>query len=62
MTKVALALGLGKPIFVSTIFRMDIQLHTVNFVENNQMITASRIQKFSTRTTVNVLSTSNILI
>ena len=62
MTKVALALGLGKRIFVSTIFRMDIQLHRVNFVENNQMITASRIQKFSTRTTVNVLSTSNVLI
>ena len=28
MTKAALALGLGKSVFVRTIFRMDTQLHT----------------------------------
>ena len=32
---------------------------TVNFVENNQIITASCIQKFSTRVTMNELSTNN---
>ena len=34
----------------------------VNFVENNEIITASRIQKFSTGVTMSELSTNNGLI